>query len=110
MKIKSVYTDGAYKVFLQIHRYVNNQNLAIQILVDEGHYYEPYGMLTVNLTDTLPEDMAYVDTNNIANAEEFIKEYKLGEPTGKVMRSGFCEYPLYRFDLETVNKYVREEA
>ena len=110
MQIKSAWTNGSYEVFLKIHRYVNNQNLAIQILVDEGHYYEPYGMLTVNLSETLPEDMAYVDTNNIQNAEELIKEYKLGEPTGKTCRSGFCEYPLYKFDLEAVKKFEREEA
>jgi len=110
MKIKSAWTNGSYDVFLKIHRYVNNQNLAIEILIDKGHYYEPYGMLTVNLSETLPEDTAYVDTNNIQNAEEFIKEYKLGESTGDTRRSGFCEYPLYKFDLETVKKYEREEA
>ena len=67
-------------------------------------------MLTVNLGEKLTDGEAYVDTNNIPNAEEFIAEYELGTPLGVLRRSGFCEYPLYNFNLENVKKYEREEA
>ena len=39
----------------------------------------------------------YVDTNNMPSAEKFIRENNLGEFTGEVEYSGFCEYPLYKF-------------
>ena len=38
-----------------------------------------------------------LDTNNLERAEEFIEEYNLGVPTGRVEQSGFCLYPEYDF-------------
>ena len=51
----------------------------------------------MNFDEKLPEDYAYVDTNNMPNAEQFIEENKLGEFVGKYKMSGFCCYPLYKF-------------
>ena len=81
---KTKYTDG---------------NLAIQLMChdDEYDFWGPYGNLTVNLGEKLPEDQAYVDTNNMPNAEEFIRKYGLGEHLGTFRMSGFCCYPLYKF-------------
>ncbi len=128
MKIKSVYYPSlAYEVTPIRTEYANNKNLAIQLMGEDG---EPYAMLTVNLgqtrkrgikmettngqfdgrmkvlndTPTLPEDMAYVDINNIPNAEEFIAENGLGTNTGIKMVSGFCVYPLYRFNLDKLER------
>ena len=42
-------------------------------------------------------EYAYVDTNNMPNAEDFINENKLGEFAGEYKNSGFCWYPLYKF-------------
>jgi hypothetical protein len=77
--------------------YRNNGNLAVLLETYEG---EPWATLTVNLPDygKLPEDYAFVDTNNCPWAEEFIRKYKLGEPTGQYGHSGYCDYPLYIFD------------
>lgn len=83
-----------YEVTLTKTTYANNGNLAIALTCDTG---EPYGVLTVNLGEKLPADMAYVDTNNMPSAEKFIRENNLGEFTGEVEYSGFCEYPLYKF-------------
>lgn len=52
---------------------------------------------------------AYVDTNNMPGAEQFIKENGLGEPTGAWTRSGFCTYPLYKFNIDELKKHVRPE-
>ena len=75
--------------------YVNNGNLAIQLWNEEDG---PLAMLTVNLDKKLDEGYAYVDTNNCPWAESFIEENKLGEDTGKLGFSGFCCYPLYKFN------------
>lgn len=81
-------------------RYANNDNLAIVLWNDtEG----PIATLTVNL-DYLMPGYAYVDINNCPWAEEFIKEYALGEPTGRFRESGYCTYPLYKFHHSTFKK------
>lgn len=83
-----------YDVTMKKDRYSNNGNLAIKLTCEDG---EPFATLTVNLNTKLDEDLAYVDTNNVPNAEQFIKENDLGEFTGVYGFSGFCQYPLYRF-------------
>ena len=65
----------------------------------------PFTTLTVNLEgydvkEKFGDNYAFVDTNNFPEAEEFIKKHKLGEFTGLGGVSGYCTYPLYKFDLE----------
>ena len=82
--------------------YANNDTLAIALVTSTG---EPYCNLTVNLPDSLiwgDERTAFVDTNNCPWAEEFIKENNLGVPMNYIARSGFCTYPLYRFNIENM--------
>ena len=96
MKIEGIFGD--YNVIMEKKKYYNG-NLAIQLMChdDEYDFWEPYGMLTVNFDQKLPEGYAYVDTNNIPNAEQFIKKYNLGVHQGKFKMSGYCCYPLYKF-------------
>lgn len=88
-----------YEVQMEKTSYKNNGNLAIVLTCYDSEYdcWEPYGNLTVNLNNKLPANMAYVDVNNMPNAEEFITENNLGEDTGDIGFSGFCCYPLYKF-------------
>ena len=94
-----------YSVTPHITGYCDNDSLAIQLLCDN---YEPFATLTVNLDASgyCAKDCAFVDTNNCPWAGTFIRENKLGTPTGRYGRSGFCTYPEYRFDLEK----LREET
>lgn len=86
-----------HKIEIQKTTYADNGNLAIQLWeVNEG----PYARLTVNLGKRLPTDMAFVDTNNCRWAEDWIQDNGLGVPTGEVGCSGWCVYPLYRFNLD----------
>ena len=87
-----------YEVKAEKTQYMNG-NLAIQLMCydDEYDFWEPYGNLTVNFDEKLPDGYAYVDTNNMPNAEQFIKKYNLGVHQGKYKYSGFCAYPLYKF-------------
>ncbi len=89
-----------YNLVAKTANYSNNGSLAVMLETDEG---EPFATLTVNLADGVAEsEYQYVDTNNCSWAEEFIKKNKLGEPTGMMGFSGFCQYPLYRFNLEAL--------
>ena len=82
-----------------VNRYSIGDGLAIQIWNDEDGAILN---LTVNLPDNgiPPEyDEQYVNTNNFPGAMKLIKKYKLGVPTGIYGISGFCRYPLVKFDL-----------
>ena len=87
-----------YEVTINKTNYTNG-NLAIQLMSydEEYDFWEPYGNLTVNFDEKLPDGYAYVDTNNMPSAERFIKENNLGVHQGKYKYSGFCAYPLYKF-------------
>lgn len=111
MKTYKVTTWGQeYEVYLKKNSYRDNNSLAIQMFdASDGC---PFTVLTVNLEETswmfdpLPidkESIAFVDTNNNPWAEKFIKDNKLGEPVGIYGHSGFCSYPLYRFDLSKLD-------
>lgn len=98
-----------YEVYLKRNSYIDNGSLAIQVFdASDGC---PFTVLTVNLEETPrcythtkdKESVAFVDTNNNPWAEEFIKNNKLGEPIGMYGHSGFCSYPLYRFDLSKLD-------
>ena len=60
-----------------------------------------YGDVTVNITKMQPF-MATIDTNN-NNAEKitsFLMENGLANPAGRSLPSGFCMYPVFRFNPE----------
>lgn len=91
------------KITLRVSEYLSNKNLAIQMLCLDRL---PFASLTVNLDEELPSDMAYVDTNNLRTAFDFIIKYNLGELVG-FRQSGFCTYPLVKFNMDEVKKYVK---
>lgn len=89
---------GTHNVSIETNKYMFGDNLAIRLITDFG---EPFATLSVNLPEwTLPNNIAFVDTNNCPWAEKFISDNKLGRPTGMTGTSGYCTYPLYRFDME----------
>lgn len=95
---------STYMVRPEIASYKNNGTLAIELIDDED---DPFAVLTVNLqgqSDLLlgEKDLAYVDTNNCPFADEFLKKSGLGTPVGVYGQSGYCSYPLYRFDIERI--------
>ncbi len=102
MKLSSRY-GGEYQVSLEINTYMNNGCMYIG-LVAQGEYPEPYGDLTVNLEGKVPDYCGYVDLNNMPELEKFIEDNDLGEFTGLTRRSGFCEYPLYMFNVDKLRE------
>ena len=98
MKIKLF--NKTYSVFPVKSQYLNNKTLAVLLRERDGC---PFATLTVNIeaSDIVASDRrAFVDTNNCPWAEEFIKVNNLGIPTGYTAFSGYCEYPLYEFNLD----------
>ena len=107
MSVKSPYSDEIYEVNTIVGNYAAFGNLAIELFdVKEG----PYACLTVNVAPLGDPTLAAVDTNNFTNAVDVIKEYGLGVDTGLRVQSGFCSYPVFKFDLNKVNEYALEEG
>ena len=77
-------------------------SLAVQALCEGDGYWEPFASITVNLCDERNQNasFAYVDTNNLPTAAEFLVENGLATYTGLTRTSGFCAYPLFAFTSE----------
>lgn len=101
---------GDVQVKLEIAQYWNNGGMYIGLVAyDEEGMSEPYADLTVNLHVKAPDYCAYLDTNNLGDAEEFIKKNGLGEFTGFIGKSGKCEYPLYMFHADKLRELCPEQ-
>ena len=104
LTFESNLTHVPFPVQLEISCYQNNGCLYIGITDVSEEYPEPYGDVTVILSGKVPDYCGYVDINNMPELEEFIAENELGEFTGFVKRSGFCEYTLYLFNAEKLRE------
>ena len=98
--------DTYQDCWLQIERYFMDSSPAIII-------HNKYGVVA-RITTCIPgggadETHSFIDTNNYSWAEDFIKKYKLGQYTGMKEVSGYCEYPLYEFDMEMLKKYAKQD-
>ena len=67
---------------------------------------ECFTVLTVNIEDFPTKDSSYafVDTNNNPWAEQFLVENEIATPVGFSVPSGYCMYPLYKFDLSKIKE------
>lgn len=107
MKKYTVKTEwGTYDVALGKHAYHKPRTLAVQAACIKGG--KTFATLTVNLdgytgAGLQSDTRTFVDTNNCPWAEKFLRENGIAKPTGIVMQSGFCSYPLYEFDLSKLN-------
>ena len=96
------------EVTIELGKYGTNNSLAISLWC-AAIPPEPYARLTVNLPGAKPPiPYAYIDTNNCPWATEFIEKYKLGENTGMLGYSGYCSYPLYKFDIDLLRQIEKD--
>lgn len=104
MKTYKVETNfGTYEVELGVSEYLNNGSLAIELIDAEEREF--FAILTVNIEEERAgKETAYVDINDCPWATKFIEDNELGEFTGKYGRSGFCVYPLYKFNLDKIKE------
>jgi hypothetical protein len=104
-KVFTIKTEfGRYKAILVAEKYRHPETLAVEaLIVEDGCVEEPLATLTVNLDPytgfgAQSDTEAYVDTNNYPWAAAFLKENGLATETGEKAQSGFCLYPLYRWN------------
>lgn len=79
-------------------QYITDDNLAIIILDTKG-----MGVATITkcLNDiSIKPNESYVDVNNCPWAIDLIQSLGVGKLTGKERKSGYCTYPVVKFDLE----------
>ena len=91
--------DTEWDLTLVRSHYTYGGGLAVIAITPEG---ETFAVLTVNLESfdlNGDEEYAFVDTNNNTWAEEFLIKNDIAQPTLIKIPQGFCEYPLYKFDL-----------
>ena len=94
---------GKHQVVLVVTRYYND-NLCIKLLEDDGECRVPYANLTTNFPIKLISDEAFIDTNNLPDAVSFIFENSLGYYNNRSIQSGYCIYPIFKFDMEELER------
>ena len=91
-------TNGFAKVYLQLDSYRINGSLAVTLYGEDG---DLLGVITVNLPGgPTPPHTAFLDTNNYPWVELFLENNDIAHPTGDFAHSGYCTYPLYKFNME----------
>lgn len=101
---KLVIWDTQMKVDITRTTYSLSKNLAVILYDDKG---EELTVLTVDLPDngiSLDEDTQYVDINNCPWAPAFLVENDLAYPLGIYEQSGYCVYPLFKFNINKIKK------
>ena len=90
-----------YELALSAAQYTCNGNTAIK--AEEFKAFLPFANVTVNLDEKLPEGYGFVDTNNFSGALEWLTGNGIAEFTGQYGFSGFCQYPLVRFNMGLID-------
>ena len=91
---------GETQVTFDIQQYMNNRAMFIGLMCNEDGHEEFFGDVTVNLSVAAPNYCGYLNVNDMPDIERFITDNDIGEFTGFTQRSGFCEYPLYLFNVD----------
>ena len=105
MKTLDVKTNyRTYKeCFLRVERYWHDGSISLTIWNQNDGCV---ARVTTCLVDhSLREDEAYVDANNCPWAVAFLEKNGFAKRTGKKRRSGYCEYPLMKFDTTKMLMY-----
>lgn len=95
-----------YTCYLDIAQYADeNGGIAVIATERDGSVY---GKLTVFVEGVeLGEDEACIDTNNWPELPDIIKQYNLGEDTGRVAKCNYCTYPIYKMNPMVISLHER---
>ena len=112
MKIYELNFYGCkYHIALFKGTYQSNNTLAIEMIEvsPKGKRIRDYfGMLTVNIADSdvaASDKYAFIDTNNNGGEiAQWLIDNKIALPTGIMGYSGFCSYPLFKFDESVLDE------
>ncbi len=82
---------------------------SIGFTIREDGIDQPFAMLTKDFGEFIGlKNCAYIDTNNCVFSEELLR-LGIAADTGLYKESGFCRYPLWRFDDSFLEKIGGEE-
>ena len=113
-EISEYYTGGKIRLKPRVElydtrNYMGKQMPGLAIVLDEvdrnENVTEQYAVLTVSFGDFLAlKNCAFIDTNGDPDFPVWIIRNGLAVPTGILQRSGFCEYPEYRFRADRLQE------
>lgn len=93
------YEFDGQKLRLEKQAYSNPWNLCLLSYCDEGVYCK----FTTNIRE-LPPYMNCIDVNNLGyEAVDFLVSIGAGKPTGVLIKSGYCIYPVFKFNKEFID-------
>lgn len=104
------FDHNGYTLSAFVDKYKTNNTPCI---ICEDEFGEVYGILTVNLDDPIISTMnmdqddpwfyQYVNISDWPRIEDDLASCDWCEPTGWTKRSGFVNFPIYKFDKEVFN-------
>lgn len=97
---------GLVCVYPEINTYIDDNNIYIGLVFfdEEEQYFDHFSDVTVNI-DPLPYLYGTIDTNN--NGDKilgFLERNGFGQRLDMHQHSGFCSYPVFLFNEETLYK------
>ena len=98
-----------YELVIVEDKYSANDTLYLGLI--DVNTYELFADITVNIPyGVAEENTQYVDTNSYCDVlKNIVKKYKLGTKVGADIQSGFCSYPLYKFNRKNIEKYLADK-
>lgn len=100
------YYGGTYRVIPKLNTYAENNNLYIGLdyFDTDCNAWLPYSDITVNV-GRLPFLESAIDTNNNGNeVVDFLVRNGFGELTGDSIPSGFCVFPVFKFNEDKLKE------
>ena len=100
-----------YHIILEKNTYANNGRLAISMLecTPKGKVKDYFDTLTVNLNGyCVGKDEQFIDTNNLpSDIIKWLVKNDIGnEVNGVYGCSGYCTYPLFRFNEQALSQML----
>ena len=102
MKYLSIETHGRKRrICFLTTSYAQNGNLAVLSYEENG---EPFADVTVNFYFLEP-GCAFIDANNFPEIGNILEQEGIATPLNQYKRSGYCDYPLYEFNMARLADY-----
>lgn len=94
-----------HRIELRVQTYVDDNNLAIEMVSWDKGEPGPWSILTVNLDGRRGKDCAFINVNHLGDKIlPWLEKNGLARPTGRVRQSGFVSYPEYHFNTEKLQQ------
>lgn len=100
-----------YDVRFKINHYASNNSIYVGMdyYDSECNSWLPFANITTNI-GTVFHDYNYVDTNNLPEIDKWLEENNFAKCTGLSVPSGFCEYPLMKFNIDAIENSIKESV